>query len=107
MWPHVEFRTPKGLSFPQAEASFNLARVCATGFAATCKAGQGTFTIGPDSGFGAPFDSWAPKIGEMVGYMVSSVARPGVQRTVDQRTNVIVQPWRDTSLGSRILGRLR
>ena len=26
--------------------------------AATCKAGQGTNTIGPDSGFGNPFASW-------------------------------------------------
>ena len=69
--------------------------------AATCKAGQGTFTMGPDAGFGPPFSTWAPKIGELVGYMVSSVARAGaVARTVDQRTNVIVQPWRDTSRGS-------
>jgi len=68
--------------------------------AGACKGGQGTFTMGPDSGFGAPFSTWAPRVGEMVGYMVSSVARPGVQRTVDERTNIIVQPWRDTSRGS-------
>lgn len=69
--------------------------------AGSCKAGQGTTTIGPDSGFGAPFSSWVPRVGELVGYMVSSVARNGpVRRTVDQRTNVIVQPWRDTSRGS-------
>jgi hypothetical protein len=69
--------------------------------AATCKAGQGTTTIAPDSGFGPPFSSWVPKVGEMVGYMVSTVARawPSV-RSVDQRTNVVVQPWRDTSRGS-------
>ncbi len=71
--------------------------------AGSCKAGQGTKTIGPDSGFGPPFSSWVPRIGEMVGYMVTSVARTGVRRTVDQRTNVIVQPWRDTSLGSTIV----
>ena len=41
----------------------------------------------------------------MVGYMISSVARPGVKRTVDERTNIIVQPWRDTSLGSTGSGR--
>ncbi len=74
--------------------------------AASCKAGQGTFTIGPDSGFGAPFSSWSPKVGELVGYMVSSVARNGpVARTVDERTNIIVQPWRDTTLGSTSVGR--
>jgi hypothetical protein len=69
--------------------------------AGSCKAGQGTNSIGPDSGFGEPFASWKPKPGELVGYMISSVARTGVRRTVDQRTNVIVQPWRDTGLGSK------
>lgn len=72
--------------------------------AGTCKAGQGTTTIGPDSGFGHPFSSWVPRVGELVGFMISSVARNGpVRRTVDQRTNVIVQPWRDTSRGSPAL----
>lgn len=67
--------------------------------AAVCKAGQGTTTIGPDSGFGQPFSSWVPKPGELVGYMVSSVARRGsVKRTVDERSNVIMQPWHDSSL---------
>jgi hypothetical protein len=71
--------------------------------ASTCKAGQGTNTIGPDSGFGEPFASWRPKVGELVGYLISSVARRGsVQRTVDERTQVVVQPWRDTSLGSTL-----
>jgi hypothetical protein len=55
----------------------------------------------------ATCNAWVPKVGELVGFAVTSVARPGVQRTVDERTNVVVQPWRDTSLGSRILGRLR
>jgi hypothetical protein len=76
--------------------------------ASSCKAGQGTKTIGPDSGFGPPFSSWVPKVGELVGYMVSSVARNGpVKRTVDERSNVIVQPWRDTSLGSLSVGRAK
>ena len=76
--------------------------------ASSCKAGQGTRTIGPDSGFGQPFASWVPQVGELVGFMVSSVARNGpVKRTVDERSNVIVQPWRDTSLGSRSTGRMR
>jgi hypothetical protein len=68
--------------------------------AGACKAGQGTETIGPDSGFGEPFASWKPRVGELVGYAVTSVARRGVRRTVDQRTQIVVQPWRDTSRGS-------
>jgi hypothetical protein len=76
--------------------------------ASSCKAGQGTKTIGPDSGFGPPFSSWVPKVGELVGFMVSSVARNGpVKRTVDERSNVIVQPWRDTTLGSASVGRAK
>lgn len=76
--------------------------------ASSCKAGQGTRTIGPDAGFGAPFNTWVPQVGELVGFMVSSVARNGpVKRTVDERSNIIVQPWRDTSLGSRSLGRIQ
>lgn len=67
-----------------------------------CKAGQTTTNIGPDSGFGYPFSTWRPAVGELVGYMVSSVARPGVPRTVDQRTNIVVLPWRDTSRGSTL-----
>lgn len=71
--------------------------------AGVCKAGQGTRTIGPDSGFGEPFASWVPRPGELFGTMISSVARRGsVRRTVDERTNIIVQPWRDTSLGSTL-----
>jgi hypothetical protein len=71
------------------------------GAPSACKAGQGTTTIGPDSGFGAPFSSWQPHVGELVGYMVSSVARAGsIKRTVDERTQTVVQPWRDTSRGS-------
>ena len=71
--------------------------------ASSCKAGQGTFTIGPDSGFGEPFASWHPRVGELVGYMISAVARRGaVAPTVSERTNIIVQPWRDTSLGSAL-----
>jgi hypothetical protein len=62
----------------------------------TCKGGQSTTGIGPDSGFGPPFSSWVPKAGELVGFMVSSVARRGL-RSVDQRTNVVVQGWVDSS----------
>lgn len=71
--------------------------------AGACKAGQGTTTIGPDSGFGQPFASWVPKVGELVGYAITTVARAGsIRRTVDERTQVVVQPWRDTSRGSTL-----
>src|SRR5471030_1595988 len=67
--------------------------------AATCKAGQGTNTIGPDSGFGNPFSSWAPKPGELVGYAASASARALPQMaTVQERTDVVLVPWKDSSL---------
>jgi hypothetical protein len=67
----------------------------------SCKAGQGTRTIGPDSGFGPPFSGWVPKVGEMVGFAITAVARnwPTTQ-SVLERSNIVVQAWRDTSLGS-------
>ena len=69
--------------------------------AATCKAGQGTNTIGPDSGFGNPFSSWVPKVGELVGYAASSSARALPQMaTVQERTDVVLKPWVDSSLRS-------
>lgn len=61
-----------------------------------CKGGQLTNNIGPDSGFGEPFKSWRPAVGELVGYAITSIARNGY-RSVDQRTQVLVQPWRDSS----------
>ena len=67
--------------------------------AAVCKAGQGTRTIGPDSGFGNPFSSWVPKPGELVGYAVSASARAlPAMATVQERTDVVLVPWRDSSL---------
>ena len=67
--------------------------------AAVCKAGQGTRTIGPDSGFGNPFSSWVPKPGELVGYAISASARALPQMsTVQERTDVVLVPWRDSSL---------
>jgi hypothetical protein len=67
--------------------------------AATCKAGQGTTTIGRDSGFGEPFSSWVPKVGELVGYAVSASARAlPAMSTVQERTNVVLVPWRDSSI---------
>ena len=71
--------------------------------AATCKAGQGTRTIGPDSGFGNPFSSWVPKPGELVGYAVSASARAyPAMFSVAERTNVVLQPWHDSSLASTV-----
>lgn len=69
--------------------------------AAVCKAGQGTRTIGPDSGFGNPFASWVPKPGELVGYAVSASARAlPAMSTVQERTDVVLVPWHDSSLRS-------
>ncbi len=69
--------------------------------AAVCKAGQGTRTIGPDSGFGNPFSSWVPKPGELVGYAVSASARAlPAMSTVQERTDVVLAPWHDSSLRS-------
>ena len=65
-----------------------------------CKNGQGTFTIGPDSGFAPPFSSWAPKIGELVGLAITSPARQWpAMRSVDERSQIVMVPWRDTSRG--------
>jgi hypothetical protein len=67
--------------------------------AAICKAGQGTNTIGPDAGFGNPFSSWSPKPGELVGYAVSASARAlPAMATVQERTDVVLVPWHDSSL---------
>jgi hypothetical protein len=67
--------------------------------AATCKAGQGTNTMGRDSGFGEPFTSWVPKPGELVGYAVSASARAlPAMATVQERTDVVLVPWKDSSL---------
>jgi hypothetical protein len=65
----------------------------------SCKAGQGTTTIGPDSGFGPPISHWVPKPGELVGFLVSASARAlPAMATVKERTNVVLQPWHDSSL---------
>jgi hypothetical protein len=68
-----------------------------------CKTGQGTNAIGPDGGWNTVMASWAPKVGELVGYMITTPARnwPGMH-TIDERSDIVVQPWRDTSQGSKI-----
>lgn len=42
---------------------------------------------------GAPMDSWAPALGETVGFMVSSLARQGPQSPVNQRTQIRLTTW--------------
>lgn len=43
-----------------------------------------------------PLHSWVPRPGEMVGFGSSTPARAWPDmRTVDQRTNIVVVPWRD------------
>ena len=44
--------------------------------------------------------NWAPKVGELVGYMISTPARNySAHRTINERSNIVVQPWRDTESG--------
>jgi hypothetical protein len=62
-----------------------------------CKTGQGTNSIGPDGGWTQPMASWAPQAGELVGYMISTPARAGM-RSINERSNIVVQPWHDSSL---------
>lgn len=66
-----------------------------------CKSGQLTEQIGPDGTWGGPMDTWAPKIGELVGYMVTTPARayPDM-RTLDERSNVVVLPWRENGIST-------
>jgi hypothetical protein len=68
-----------------------------------CKSGQGTNSIGPDGGWTFPMSGWAPKLGELVGYMISTPARAGL-RTINERSNIVVQPWFDSSLSRSSTG---
>ena len=59
-----------------------------------CKAGQKSEDIGPDGTWGGPMDTWQPKRGDLVGYIVSTPARYWpAYRTLDERTNLVIQPW--------------
>lgn len=59
-----------------------------------CKAGQFTDQIGPDGTWGGPMDTWAPKLGELVGYMITTPARNyPVSKTLDERSNIVLMPW--------------
>jgi hypothetical protein len=60
-----------------------------------CKTGQMSDSIGPDGTWGGPMDTWVPKPGELVGYMMTTPARnwPDM-RTLDERSNVVVLPWK-------------
>ena len=62
-----------------------------------CKGGQYTEQIGPDGSWGGPMDTWQPKPGELVGYMVTTPARAYPDyRTLDERSNIMLVPWRDS-----------
>ncbi|MEO7191649.1 MAG: hypothetical protein ABI051_11400 [Vicinamibacterales bacterium] len=59
-----------------------------------CKDGQKSEDIGKDGTWGGPMDTWIPKRGELVGYLISTPARSWPsQTTIDQRSNVVVRPW--------------
>lgn len=59
-----------------------------------CKEGQKSEDIGKDGTWGGPMDTWVPRRGELVGYMISTPARAWpTWRTLDERSNVVVQPW--------------
>ncbi|ODS51850.1 MAG: hypothetical protein ABS36_18935 [Acidobacteria bacterium SCN 69-37] len=60
-----------------------------------CKDGQMSESIGPDGSWGGPMSDWVPKRGEFVGYMMSTPARTWPSgRTLDERSNVVVVPWK-------------
>jgi len=62
-----------------------------------CKQGQMSENIGPDGTWGGPMDTWRPRPGELVGYMMTTPARfwPSM-KTVDERSDMVIQPWVDT-----------
>lgn len=41
----------------------------------------------------SPLDTWTPALGEIVGFMVSSLARNGPQSPVNQRTQIATTAW--------------
>lgn len=63
-----------------------------------CKTGQTTDGVGRDGGWTSPMRGWVPKVGELVGYMVSTPARNyTAHHSIDERTDVVLQPWVDSS----------
>ena len=66
-----------------------------------CKTGQATDHIGPDGSWTGPMANWAPRPGELVGFMMSTPARAGM-RSNNQRSNIVVKPWVDTGAASLI-----
>ena len=56
----------------------------------TCK-GISAATIGPHTKQ-SPMDSWRPRSGELVGFMVSALARFG-QESVAERSNIVMVRW--------------
>jgi hypothetical protein len=65
-----------------------------------CKQGQMSEAIGPDGTWGGPMDTWRPRRGELVGYAMTTPARfwPSM-KTLDERSNIVIQPWVDTRVG--------
>ena len=45
--------------------------------------------------WGGPMSTWVPKVGELVGYMMSTPARSyPAGRTLDERSDVVMVPWK-------------
>ena len=66
-----------------------------------CKEGQTSGEIGPDGSWGGPMTTWRPKRGELVGYMMSTPARTWpAGRTLDERSNVVVVPWKEGGIST-------
>jgi hypothetical protein len=66
-----------------------------------CKQGQTSAEIGPDGSWGGPMSTWRPKRGELVGYMMSTPARSWpAGRTLDERSNVVVVPWKEGGIST-------
>jgi hypothetical protein len=106
IWPSVPFLGDE--TVPVNANQWYLANIGGTWYAGAgewlrsdrgfCKSGQGTQTIGPDGGWAPPMNTWVPKRGELVGYMITTPARtyPGM-KTIDERSDVVLVPWKDSS----------
>ncbi|HVW03589.1 MAG TPA: hypothetical protein VHB78_01215 [Vicinamibacterales bacterium] len=101
VWPAVAFVDPGA----EIEANqWYFARISGQWYAGAgewvrpgqiCKTGQTSGEIGKDGTWGGPMDTWVPKPGELVGYMMTTPARnwPDI-RTLDERSNIVVLPWK-------------
>jgi hypothetical protein len=73
-----------------------------------CKSGQMSESIGPDGTWDGPMDTWRPQAGELVGYMITTPARsyPDMH-TLDERSDIVVQPWHDSRVNTASVRRRR